>query len=88
MLWHFVSCALPLCPAGCRPPLCAQARLCYPATAMTLPSFHHPLPSSAQMPNLHFIPCVPVTTKSFDNDVYVATSEPHGELAVEFSCGC
>ena len=55
---------------------------------MTLPSFHHPLPSSAQMPNLHFIPCVPVTTKSFDNDVYVATSEPHGELAVEFSCGC
>ncbi|PRW56232.1 urate oxidase [Chlorella sorokiniana] len=32
------------------------------------------------MPNLHFIPCVPVTTKSFDNDVYVATSEPHGNI--------
>jgi urate oxidase len=31
------------------------------------------------MPNLHFIPCNPVTS-SFDNDVYVATSEPHGNI--------
>eukprot|EP00955_Chlamydomonas_euryale_P045931 353273-Chlamydomonas_euryale.AAC.24 len=30
-------------------------------------------------PNLHFIPCNPVTS-SFDNDVYVATSEPHGDI--------
>lgn len=42
-------------------------------------------PSLLQMPNLHFIPCVPVTTKSFDNDVYVATSEPHGESALELT---
>lgn len=32
------------------------------------------------MPNLHFLPCIPVTHKSFDNDVYVATSEPHGNI--------
>jgi len=31
------------------------------------------------MPNLHFIPCNPVTS-TFDNDVYVATSEPHGNI--------
>jgi hypothetical protein len=31
------------------------------------------------MPNLHFIPCNPVTSK-FENDVYVATSEPHGNI--------
>lgn len=31
------------------------------------------------MPNLHFLPCAPVTS-SFDNDVYVATSEPHGNI--------
>ena len=31
------------------------------------------------MPNLHFIPCTPVTS-TFDNDVYVATSEPHGNI--------
>ena len=30
------------------------------------------------MPNLHFIPCAPVGSK-FEDDVYVATSEPHGE---------
>jgi urate oxidase len=31
------------------------------------------------MPNLHFLPCTPVTS-TFDNDVYVATSEPHGNI--------
>lgn len=31
------------------------------------------------MPNLHFIPCTPVTS-TFDHDVYVATSEPHGNI--------
>lgn len=31
------------------------------------------------MPNLHFIPCNPVGS-SFNNDVYVATSEPHGNI--------
>jgi len=30
-------------------------------------------------PNLHFIPCKP-PTHTFDNDVYVATSEPHGDI--------
>jgi urate oxidase len=30
------------------------------------------------MPNLHFIPCAPVGSK-FEDDVYIATSEPHGE---------
>ena len=40
-----------------------------------------PLLPCPQMPNLHFIPCVPVTARSFDHDVYVATSEPHGAAA-------
>jgi urate oxidase len=31
------------------------------------------------MPNLHFIPCHPVDAK-FEDDVYVATSEPHGNI--------
>jgi len=31
------------------------------------------------MPNLHFNPCNPVTSK-FNHDVYVATSEPHGTI--------
>lgn len=31
------------------------------------------------MPNLHFVPCAPITS-TFDNDVYVATSEPHGNI--------
>lgn len=31
------------------------------------------------MPNLHFLPCTPITSK-FDNDVYIATSEPHGNI--------
>ncbi len=30
-------------------------------------------------PNLHFIPVNPPTS-SFKNDVYVATSEPHGNI--------
>ncbi|KAG1653205.1 hypothetical protein FOA52_006730, partial [Chlamydomonas sp. UWO 241] len=30
-------------------------------------------------PNIHFLPCNPVTSK-FNNDVYVATSEPHGNI--------
>ncbi|GMH32258.1 hypothetical protein BSKO_00092 [Bryopsis sp. KO-2023] len=32
-----------------------------------------------KMPNLHFLPCAPVTS-SFDNDVYISTSEPHGDI--------
>ncbi|KAK9805934.1 hypothetical protein WJX73_006434 [Symbiochloris irregularis] len=31
------------------------------------------------MPNIHFIPCNPVTSK-FEDDVYVATSEPSGNI--------
>uniref|UniRef100_A0A1D2A182 Uricase n=1 Tax=Auxenochlorella protothecoides TaxID=3075 RepID=A0A1D2A182_AUXPR len=31
------------------------------------------------MPNLHFLPCTPVLSR-FENDVYVATSEPHGTI--------
>lgn len=31
------------------------------------------------MPNLHFLPCAPLSS-TFDNDVYVATSEPHGNI--------
>ena len=31
------------------------------------------------MPNLHFLPIAPVGS-SFDDDVYVATSEPHGNI--------
>ncbi|KAL6756974.1 hypothetical protein V8C86DRAFT_2611861 [Haematococcus lacustris] len=30
-------------------------------------------------PNLHFLPCVPKTSK-FRDDVYIATSEPHGNI--------
>lgn len=29
------------------------------------------------MPNLHFLPCTPVNFE-FEDDVYIATSEPHG----------
>lgn len=32
------------------------------------------------MPNLHFLPCNPVASTAFDNDVYVATGEPHGNI--------
>lgn len=31
------------------------------------------------LPNLHFLPCNPVTSK-FEDDVYIATSEPHGNI--------
>jgi hypothetical protein len=34
------------------------------------------------MPNLHFLPCAPVGCK-FEDDVYVATSEPHGNIEGE-----
>ncbi|CAD7695053.1 unnamed protein product [Ostreobium quekettii] len=33
-----------------------------------------------RMPNIHFLPCKPVTCEAFENDVYVATSEPHGDI--------
>lgn len=32
------------------------------------------------MPNLHFLPCNPPKSSGFENDVYVATSEPHGTI--------
>jgi urate oxidase len=31
------------------------------------------------MPNIHFIPCSPLNSK-FNDDVYFATSEPHGQI--------
>lgn len=31
------------------------------------------------LPNIHFLPCTPVTSK-FEDDVYIATSEPHGNI--------
>lgn len=31
------------------------------------------------MPNLHFLPCAPPGS-AFDDDVYIATSEPHGTI--------
>eukprot|EP00877_Chromochloris_zofingiensis_P008318 jgi/Chrzof1/373/Cz01g13160.t1 len=31
------------------------------------------------MPNLHFLPCSPPGSK-FEDDVYIATSEPHGDI--------
>jgi hypothetical protein len=39
------------------------------------------------MPNLHFLPCAPVGCK-FEDDVYVATSEPHGNIEGEQLDGC
>jgi hypothetical protein len=38
------------------------------------------------MPNLHFLPCAPVGCK-FEDDVYVATSEPHGNIEGERAGG-
>lgn len=32
------------------------------------------------MPNLHFLPCNPVNSEPFEDDVYLATSEPHGTI--------
>jgi urate oxidase len=31
------------------------------------------------LPNLHFLPC-PVVASKFEDDVYIATSEPHGNI--------
>jgi urate oxidase len=33
-----------------------------------------------RMPNIHFLPCDPVNSEPFANDVYVATSEPCGDI--------
>ena len=38
------------------------------------------------MPNLHFVPCAPVSS-TFDHDVYVATSEPHGNIEAVITRG-
>eukprot|EP00884_Botryococcus_braunii_P007575 jgi/Botrbrau1/16819/Bobra.150_2s0046.1 len=38
------------------------------------------------MPNLHFNPCQPVESK-FEDDVYVATSEPHGNIEATITRG-
>lgn len=38
------------------------------------------------MPNLHFLPCNPMTS-SFENDVYIATSEPHGNIEATVTRG-
>lgn len=32
------------------------------------------------MPNIHFLPCEAVNSEPFADDVYVATSEPHGTI--------
>ena len=32
------------------------------------------------MPNIHYLPCNPVNSESFADDVYIATSEPHGDI--------
>lgn len=32
------------------------------------------------MPNLHFLPCNPVASGPFADDVYMATGEPHGNI--------
>ena len=57
-------------PAPCHPSLHLPCCCPNPPT--------HPLHPPPQ-PNLHFNPCAPVTS-TFDNDVYVATSEPHGNI--------
>ncbi|EIE26572.1 urate oxidase II [Coccomyxa subellipsoidea C-169] len=38
------------------------------------------------MPNLHFLPCNTVTSK-FEDDVYIATSEPHGNIEATITRG-
>ena len=38
------------------------------------------------LPNIHFLPVLPAGIP-FDNDVYVATSEPHGSIAATVSRG-
>lgn len=37
-----------------------------------------------RLPNIHFIPCSPVTSE-FEDDVYLATSEPHGDIEATVS---
>lgn len=39
------------------------------------------------MPNIHFLPCNPVNSEPFANDVYVATSEPHGDIEATVTRG-
>lgn len=39
------------------------------------------------MPNLHFLPIAPPGTSGFDDDVYVATSEPHGTIEATLTRG-
>ena len=39
------------------------------------------------MPNIHFLPCSPVNTKGFENDVFVATSEPFGTIQCTITRG-
>ena len=68
-----------------------QARCCALSftTIPTLTRGSMPLPPPApvpqaesvflNMPNLHFLPCAPVGS-TFKNDVYIATSEPHGNI--------
>ena len=36
------------------------------------------------LPNIHFLPSLPAGIK-FDNDVYIATSEPHGTIQATVS---
>ena len=38
-------------------------------------------------PNLHFIPARVPGSEDFDDDVYVATSEPHGRISATVSSG-
>ena len=40
-----------------------------------------------KMPNIHFLPCSPVNTEGFENDVYVATSEPYGTIETTITRG-
>ena len=35
------------------------------------------------LPNIHFLPCAVVNSSGFEDDVYVATSEPHGTIEAE-----
>jgi urate oxidase len=39
------------------------------------------------MPNIHFLPCNPVNSAPFADDVYVATSEPHGTIETTITRG-
>ena len=39
------------------------------------------------LPNIHFLPCAVVNTAGFEDDVYVATSEPHGTIVAEVARG-